>query len=185
MNQQITQHDIVRVLQAAKKGKAYGYDGVPVDVLRNGNTPNISYRLFNYCFLNGMLPEFWKYGIINPIPKAWGKDNRIPLNYRGITLTSSVYKLFCSVLHNRIAEWKGVSIDDEKMSILLYADDIVWISETEEGLQEMLNLAHRWGQEWKLNVSTNKTKVVHFRNPSMPRSEFSFSCGSFSLETAK
>lgn len=115
MNQQITEHEIIRVLQAAKKGKAYGYDGVTVDGLKNGNTPNILYRPFNYCFLNGV-PEFCKYGIINPIPKAGGKDNRIPLHYRGITLTSSVYKLFCSVLHNRIAEWAEVNdiIADEQ-----------------------------------------------------------------------
>ena len=105
LNQQITEHEVIRVLQAAKKGKAYGYDGVPVDVLKNGNTLHTLHRFFNYCFSNGVVPELWKYGIINPVSKAGAKDNRVPLNYRGITLTSSVYKLFCSVLYNRIAEW--------------------------------------------------------------------------------
>lgn len=48
----------------------YGYDGVPVDVLKNGNTPNILHRLFNYCSLNGVAPEFWHY---QPHPQSWGK----------------------------------------------------------------------------------------------------------------
>ena len=47
----------------------------------------------------------WKYGIINPIPKAGNQDARVPLNYRGITLTSAVYKLFCCIINNRITQW--------------------------------------------------------------------------------
>ena len=75
---------------------------------------------------------------------------------------------------------KGVSIDQEKISILLYADDIVLISDTEEELQEMLNLVHSWCQHWKLDI-----KVVHFRNPAVPLTRYSFCCGPQPLEVTK
>ena len=69
---------------------------------------------------------------------------------------------------------KGVTIGTEKISILFYADDIVLISESEEELQEMLSLVHSWCHEWKLNINVDKTKVVHFRNPSKPQANFNF-----------
>ena len=34
-------------------------------------------------------------------------DRRDPLNYRGITLASSVYKLYCIVLNNRLSNWEN------------------------------------------------------------------------------
>ena len=52
---------------------------------------------------------FWyfkrKYVIINPIPKNPKDDSRNPLNYREITITSSVYKLYCYVLNYRLTSW--------------------------------------------------------------------------------
>lgn len=126
------------------------------------------YENVKYCFrVNGCLTDWFPVDI--------GVK-------QGCILSPILFAIYINDLSLAIeALGKGVSIDDEKISMLLYADDIVLISETEEGP----NLAHRWCQEWKLNVNPDKTKVVHFRNPSMPRSEFSFSCGSFSLETAK
>ena len=33
------------------------------------------------------------------------KDNRDPTGYRGITLTSAVYKLYCNILNERLSKW--------------------------------------------------------------------------------
>ena len=44
----------------------------------------------------------WKLAIIKPIPKNALLDPRIPLNYRGISLQSTVYKLFSSVMNSRL-----------------------------------------------------------------------------------
>ena len=51
------------------------------------------------------IPNEWQYGIINPILKDSSSDKRIPLNYRGIALTSSVYKAYCSFLNKRLNTW--------------------------------------------------------------------------------
>ena len=44
----------------------------------------------------------WNQGIITPITKCYTKDIREPTNSRGITLASSVYKLYCSILNERL-----------------------------------------------------------------------------------
>ena len=39
---------------------------------------------------------------------------------------------------------KGIKCDDDKVCILLYADDIVLLPETEQDLLFMLNTVHDW-----------------------------------------
>lgn len=49
-----------------------------------------------------------------------------------------------------------------KLSILLYADDTVILSESESGLQHALNVFCSYCKEWQLNVNVDKTKVLIF-----------------------
>ena len=62
-------------------------------------------KLFNKCFISGVVPDVWNKGIIQPIPKSSTTDIRDQLNYRGITITSIVYKMYCSILNRRLALW--------------------------------------------------------------------------------
>jgi hypothetical protein len=65
---------------------------------------------------------------------------------------------------------------------LLYADDIVLISENESDLQEMLNLLNSWCSTNKMFVNAKKSHIVHFRPMSVPISNFVFKCGEIVLE---
>ena len=49
-----------------------------------------------------------------------------------------------------------------KLFLLLYADDIVIMSETEEGLKHGLFLLKNYCDRWKLTVNATKTKVMIF-----------------------
>ena len=49
------------------------------------------------------------------------------------------------------------------VSILLFADDIVLLSPTEEQLQLLLNFLSDWCHINKMEVNINKTKIIHFR----------------------
>ncbi len=42
-------------------------------------------------------------GVINPIPKSGDIDIRLPLNYRGTTLTFHMYKVYCIILNIRLS----------------------------------------------------------------------------------
>ena len=50
------------------------------------------------------------------------------------------------------------------MGILLYADDIALIANSEGELQTLLNALEQWGKHWQLKVNNLKTNIVHFRN---------------------
>ena len=56
----------------------------------------------------------------------------------------------------------------QNISILLYADATVLIAENENDLQLLLDILNTWCKHKALNVNFEKTKIVHFRNPSVP-----------------
>lgn len=76
----------------------------------------------------------------------------------------------------------GISINDEKVCILLYADDIVFLTENETDLQKVLNVLNIWCNTNKLTVNLNKSKIVHFRTPSVPKSKYCFAYGGNTVE---
>ena len=60
-------------------------------------------RLFNKIFEIGYFPDKWSEGFIVPIHKKG--DTNEHSNYRGITLLSTLGKLFTRVLNNRLNGW--------------------------------------------------------------------------------
>ena len=312
INGDISREDVEIALKLAKKGKAVGNDEIPVEVLCNKISADFLCIFFQKCFRHGISPSEWAKGIISPIPKSNTTDVRDPMQYRGLTITSCVYKLFCSILHSRLKKWCevhgilvdeqngfrsgrgtldhiyslcslvetrklnrpstyavfvdfrqaydrinrkylfkklqklgiygemltiigavykgcqccvrlngrctdwfkvdsglkqgcllspilfslyindlaqeikqlgcGVNIGDCKLSILLYADDIVMLAESETDLQAMLICLSEWCIKWELLVNQKKSQVVHFRPQAMPMTEVSFSCGETVLD---
>ena len=59
-------------------------------------------------------------------------------------------------------------MNDEKNNCLLYADDLVLLAESEEGLQRLLDVINTWCNTWGMKVISNKSKVVHFRGTHIP-----------------
>ena len=59
-------------------------------------------KLFNVILSTGLNPDSWKTGVNVPIYKSGDPTN--PSNYRGITLNSSLGKLFYQILNNRVVE---------------------------------------------------------------------------------
>ena len=77
----------------------------------------------------------------------------------------------------------GTEVGDRKLSLLLYADDIVLMSDTETKLQAMLNTVDTWCRKWRVVINTDKSKCMHFRRPRMPQSDYIFVVGEHELET--
>ena len=59
--------------------------------------------LFNKLYSTGHYPDQWCTGVIVPIYKKGDKKN--PANYRGITLTSTMSKMFTYLLNRRLCNW--------------------------------------------------------------------------------
>ena len=97
---------------------------------------------------------------------------------QGCNLSPTLFSIYINDLVDEINLIDSdIMVDDVKVSILLYADDIILLASSEEKLQEMLNKLHSWCTKWRLSVNADKTKVLHFRNNPQTRSTFVFRCG--------
>ena len=315
INNPLTLAEVKKAITRAKRGKAVGYDDLPVEALDNTNAIAFMHNLFRECYAQSIVPSVWLKGIINPIPKNHTQDPRDPLNFRGITLACSMYKLYCSVLNARLTKWaetneliadeqngfraerscldqlssltniietrkslrkstyalfvdfekafdrvnrhllwsklenmglggkmlcalksiynnvqccvrinsvctdffnvssgvkqgcllspvlfnlfvndliydmrnsgSGVAIDNVKVAVLGYADDLVCLSDTAEGLQNMLDILYAWCRRFSMNVNVLKTQIVHFRPISIPQTDFKFEYNGCGLSLVK
>ena len=101
LRQPITTNKIHEQISKLKLKKASGMDSI-----LNGHhylMPSLE-KLFNDILDSGTFPTHWNIGVIKPIYKRKG-DKRSPANYRGITLTSCLGKLFTSILQSRLNEF--------------------------------------------------------------------------------
>ena len=55
---------------------------------------------------------------------------------------------------------KPVSLGVHTFNHLLYADDLVILSESPTGLQHCLNALDNYCQKWRLNINIKKTKAM-------------------------
>ena len=105
LNNTISQNEIQRMIRKLKNKKSVGPDCIPNEIIKTGKLNDLLCKLFQMCFDNGVLPTIWKKSIIVPIPKNALLDPCIPLNYRGISLLSCIYKLYTSILNDRLVKY--------------------------------------------------------------------------------
>ncbi|KAI5715485.1 hypothetical protein M8J77_016861 [Diaphorina citri] len=107
----ITWNDIDYAWKYIKTGKSAGCDEITGEMIKNTGIPGKQwlYRLFKKIWDEKTVPKEWKQGIIIPLFKKG--DRKKCANYRGITLTSQVAKLY-----ERIIEQKIRPIIEEKLS---------------------------------------------------------------------
>ena len=97
---------------------------------------------------------------------------------QGDNLAPTLFAIFVNDMVSEINSLnKGLSIGDRRVSCLLYADDIVLMSDTPDNLQDILNTVYSWCSKWRLGVNMSKTKIMHFRKKSILRSNHVFSFG--------
>ena len=48
-----------------------------------------------------------------------------------------------------------------RLYILLYADDIVLLADSETDLQSLLYLTEAWCKKWRLEINLSKTNIMH------------------------
>ena len=97
-----TAESISDTLRGLKSGKAPGVDGIPNDILKYGGDAMIRSLSDLFTFISDceQIPNEWQRGIIIPLHKS-GSVYDLD-NYRGITLSSNVYKLFSKTLETHI-----------------------------------------------------------------------------------
>lgn len=115
LNTDFSHEEILKSIKQLKTNKSGGPDRLINEFFIHGKhvlLPILS-NLFNKIFENGVFPEEWSEGYVIPLHK---KGNKSEVgNYRGITLLSSLGKLFTRIINNRLTGWS------EKYFVLIEA----------------------------------------------------------------
>ena len=101
----IKECEILHCIGKLKNNKATGCDRICNEMLQNAKhtlTPTLK-NLFNLIFSTGSFPTTWSGSLTRPIYKSGSK--LLPTNYRGISLSSCLGKLFCMILNERLINY--------------------------------------------------------------------------------
>ncbi|XP_030754536.1 uncharacterized protein LOC115881259 [Sitophilus oryzae] len=102
---EISVNEIKKALKNSKNGKAAGPGNIFIELIKQG--PDILLEIladiFNRCLIkNENIPEDWNLAYISSIFKKG--DKKRSSNYRGISLTSSMGRLYGRILKERVEE---------------------------------------------------------------------------------
>ena len=114
LNADITKEEVDWALQHVRKEATPGKDCISATMMCSVALNQVWTTLFNLCWKNGLVPSLWKKSVIIPVPKKRGRG--VTDNFRGISLTSVVYKVLCMILNRRlslIAEEDGLIVDEQ------------------------------------------------------------------------
>ena len=83
---------------------------------------------------------------------------------QGDSLSPTLFNIYVNDLHSIFSrQCDPVCIDTNYINSLSFADDLVILSESAEGLQQALNKLELYCHKWQLTVNINKTKILIFQ----------------------
>ena len=82
---------------------------------------------------------------------------------QGDSISPTMFDIFINDLVIEINSLDlGISIGERRVSLLLYADDIVFTASSENDLQTMLNTLTNWCRKWRVLINTSKSMCMLF-----------------------
>ena len=95
---------------------------------------------------------------------------------QGNPLSPMLFNLFINDIFDAVKNENPVTLDNkESFNTLMYADDLIIMSTTQEGLQKSLDGLSKYCKLWKLNINHKKTKCMIFsKGSNTKKSEFHY-----------
>lgn len=92
---------------------------------------------------------------------------------QGCPLSPSLFSILIADAEEELKKGRigGVQIGKERVWSLAYADDLVLLAKNEEGMKEMMKRMERYLKRKKLQLNTEKSKIVEFRKGGGRRKE--------------
>ena len=87
---------------------------------------------------------------------------------QGNCLSPTLFNIYINELAKTLenSPAPGLSLNNTEIKCLLYADDLVLLSNSKEGLQQLLDHLQQFCQTWALTVNLKKTKIMIFQKRS-------------------
>jgi len=93
---------------------------------------------------------------------------------QGCVLSPMLYSLFLNDLAQRLKKMgdeRGIGVpvgNSGRLTLLLYADDIVLLSDSKEGLQLLMQEVHEYSRQWRFSVNHAKCGLMCFKPSGSP-----------------
>ena len=119
-------------------------------------------------------------GISTPFPSNVGLR-------QGCNLSPALFNIFVNDLISDLTN-EGTDaprLDQLSVNCLLYADDLVIVSESHTGLQNSMDIIEAFTKKWHLQVNISKTKCLMFSRGRKPTVERPFLLGNTTIENCK
>ena len=83
---------------------------------------------------------------------------------QGCPLSPTLFNLYVNNLIDELNKTTPTPLDlgHEPITCLMYADDLIILSSSHDGLQQCLNSLSKYCDQWKLQVNSNKSKYMTF-----------------------
>ena len=87
---------------------------------------------------------------------------------QGNSLSPTLFNIYINELAKTLEDSSapGLTLNNTEIKCLLYADDLVLLSNSKEGLQQLLDHLQQFCQTWALTVNIKKTKIMVFQKRS-------------------
>ncbi len=101
----ISLNELIGTIKSLRKFKSCGLDGISNEMLKYSSSKlkDAILKLFNLVWKSGHYPEIWKGNLITPIFKQGEKYD--PNNYRGVTVSTNLGKLFWYIINERLVQF--------------------------------------------------------------------------------
>ena len=102
LNNEISTDEIIEAIRSIRNGKTVSTDLISNEMLKNAVPILIKplQKLFNLILKNGTFPKIWNESFLVLLHKKGDKFD--PGNYRGISISSNLGKLFNKVIYTRL-----------------------------------------------------------------------------------
>jgi hypothetical protein len=96
---------------------------------------------------------------VNDVESGWF-ETKVGVR-QGDTLSPLLFNIFINGIVEKVKSTGfGARVGEEKVAILLFADDMVLLAESEEELRKLMKAVEEYCKEWHLEVNVEKTKVM-------------------------
>ena len=103
-------------------------------------------------------------------------------------LSPTLFNIYINELAEKLhqcSETPGLSMGDTTIKCLLYADDLVLLSPTREGLQQSLEILDNFCKNWALKINHQKTKIVIFQKRSKNEGNYIYTIDNTNIKQSK